>query len=98
MKTTEIVLSVERSIKTAEFEGLRIHSQIKEIVEWESEEDREKEIEKVISHLKSDFIKSYNMVVETVGVQRIIGEAQLLKNGKKVSQANIETDEEIDIF
>ena len=101
MNKTEIKLSVERTIKTADFEGLRVNSEITEIIEWENEKDRDKKIDRVVDHLKNDFVKSYNIITESIGVKRSLGTAVLRKADGNKHTANVvndKNDDEIDMF
>jgi len=98
MGKTEIILEAERTIKTAEFEGLKVRASVKEIIEWDNEQQREEKSSEVVGHLQKDFMKSYKMMVDTTGVQRSLGTIVKTKNGKPVAQANVTTDDEVDIF
>lgn len=98
MSKTEISLDVERTIKTDEFEGLRIRSSVKRVVEWETDQEREEKSAELVEELQKKFIKTYKMITETCGVQRSLGTGTKTKNGKPVGSANVTTDDEVDIF
>ena len=99
MAKSEIKLGAERTIKTADFEGLRVHAEVNEIIEWKDEKEREKKLSEVVKHLKSDFVKSYTMMIDTLGVKRSLGTGQLKKEDGSVHNANVTTeDNEIDMF
>jgi len=100
MNKTEIKLGVVRTIKTAEFESLHISAEVKEVVEWETEEERTKVIDNVIGHLDSDFGRSHVILTESVGVKRSLGTGKLVNQRTGTTNtANVEADDgEVDIF
>ena len=99
MSKTEFTLGVVRTIKTDEFESLHITAQIKEVIEWENEEERALASDRVVAHLDGDYIKTYRKVLETTGVQRSIGTATHKHKDGSVDKGNVTTDDdEVDIF
>ncbi len=99
MGKTEITLGVVRTIKTAEFESLHVTAEVKEIVEWENEKEREERTNQVKDHLMSDFAKSYLTLTESIGVQRCLGTGRLVNKKEGTTKVgNVTTDDEIDIF
>lgn len=99
MGKTEIKLGVVRTIKTAEFESLHVTAEVKEIVEWDSEEEREEKTNQVKAHLLGDFTKSYLSLTESIGVQRCLGTGRLVnKKTGTTKVASVTTDDEIDMF
>ncbi len=100
MNKTEIKLGVVRTIKTADFESLHISAEIKEVVEWSNEEERNAGIEVVNDHLIKDFSKGYISIVNSIGIQRSLATGKLEnKKTGETSQANVITDtDEVDIF
>lgn len=98
MSTTEIKLGVVRTIKTAEFESLHITAEITEKVEWENEKERTKGIDIAIGHLNRDFRRAHVVITGSVGVTRSLGTGKLVKKDGTTHTANVEADDEIDMF
>ena len=97
MNVSKIKLGVVRKIRTADFEQLDVSVEIEEEIKWENEEERKEKTDNVNNHLKEDFQKTYNSVVESIGVKRTIGVAEV-KNGKEVRKASVHTDKKPDDF
>ena len=99
MNKTEIKLGVVRTIKTAEYETLHVTAEIKEVVEWGTEAERQAGIEVVHDHLISDFSKGYEVITKSIGVQRSLATGKLdNKTNGTTKAANVTTDDEIDMF
>lgn len=98
MNKSEIKVGIVRKIRTADFEQLDVISEIREIIEWKNEEERSKKADKINKHLISDFTKTYNAVIETIGVKRSLGTATLTKEDGSIHTANAIADDEIDMF
>ena len=99
MNKTEIKLGIVRTIKTAEFESLHITTEITEVVEWDTEKERDVGMDIVQDHLMSDFTKGYTSITKSIGVQRSLAVGEL--NNKmtgSTSKANVVEDDEIDMF
>jgi hypothetical protein len=100
MSQTEIKLGIVRTIKTAEFESLHITAEIKEVVEWSTEEERTKGIQQVVEHLNGDYRRSHVILTESLGVRRSLGTGKLEnKRTGEINTANVAADDgEVDIF
>ncbi len=64
---------IRRKIQTAKFEALDIELEVEEQIIWDTEEERIAATAKLSKRLLDDFTKTYNEVVERIGVDRCIG-------------------------
>lgn len=97
MVKTEIRLAVTRKISTDKFESLDVVADITEVIEWKSESDRSKKIDKVTKHLVDDFRKAYNTIIREIGVKRSLATAVIINTKDETEkQGNITTDEDDD--
>lgn len=100
MAKTEIRLAATRKISTDKFESLDVVADITEVIEWKSEADRSKKVDKVTAHFIDDFSKGYNALTKAIGVKRSLA-VGVLTNAKDETekQGNVTTDEdEFDIL
>lgn len=94
MAKSKIIKGINRKIQTKTFEQVDITCHIEEEITWESLQEREKKTNKITDMLIDDFKKTYNEVLEVLGVERCIGSVAVEKNGG-VSVPKID-EEEID--
>jgi len=99
MNKTEIKLGVVRTIKTAEFESLHVTTEIKEVIEWSNDAERNAGIDIVNDHLINDFSKGYTSIIKSIGVQRSLAIGKLEnKTFGTTNTANVTIDDEVDIL
>lgn len=95
MAKSKIIKGINRKIQTKTFEQVDIICQIEEEISWESLKEREKKTQKVTDILIEDFKKTYNEVVNTLGVDRCIGSVSVEKkqDGVEIPKNNKKNDE-----
>ncbi len=96
MAKSEIEKSILREINTAKYEQIVISTKIKEEIEWQTNEDKQKEMDRLTEQLLQDFIKTYNEACSGLGIDRCIGSV----SGKeaKIEDDSVNDDDEFDIL
>lgn len=92
MSSSKIKIGIVRKIRTADFEQLDVSAEIEEEIEWENEAQRKQQYDAVNLHLIDDFTKTYNSVLDTIGVKRAIGSARLEGANGKSNKASVYSD------
>ncbi len=94
MSKSKIKKSIVRGIQTKKFEQVTITVDIDEEIEWKSVEERNDKTKKITEMLLDDFKKTYNEVVNVLGVDRCIGAVEIQEDKKKDESS----EDEIDMF
>ena len=76
MAKSKIKKGIVRGIQTKKFEQVTITVEIEEEFEWKNEAERTKKADKVTNMLMVDFKKTYDEVVNVLGVDRCIGNVE----------------------
>ncbi len=91
MGTSKIKKAIVREIQTKQFEQVTVTVEIEEEISWKDLAERNKKTDKITTMLMDDFKKTYNEVVKTLGVERLIGSV-------KIEKRNDSSGDEVDIF
>ena len=83
---------IRRKIQTAKFEALDIELEVEEQIIWDTEEERIVATAELSKRLLDDFTKTYNEVVERIGVDRCIGVVNVKKDNDKSNEAEVDFD------
>ena len=94
MAKSEITLEAERVIKTAEYESLRVRAGFTETIEWKNETEREAGVDRLVDRLKKDFVKSHEMLTQTIGVQRSLGTGEHKNADGSKQVGNVTSDDD----
>ncbi len=73
MNKSKIKKGIVRCIQAKQYEPVTITVEIEEEIEWENSSDRTKKTDIITTRLIEDFKKTYNEVIEVLGVDRCIG-------------------------
>tara|TARA_Y100000310_G_scaffold57488_2_gene52718 strand:+ start:46306 stop:46614 length:309 start_codon:yes stop_codon:yes gene_type:complete len=97
-KKSVVKKSILRKICTKKYETVDIHVEIEEQIEWENEKEKLSETGRVSKFLLTDFVKTHDMALSELGVDRCIAQVTTTSENMPKKKGNSEKEDPLDFL